>query len=286
MNGKKLAILFTALLLVSVTAAAMLIPAAERAKANSRADNASVINQAGSHLVLNTSGLEKKVFIHYARPPCDGDGVCEAGEKKSCSDCKAPTEESGTTCYGFIGNSVKWLDLPQDLVIDPDNPDRIMSESFITEAMSASASEWDSHTLSTGLFDSYTIDHSATWDGDPGDSPDGRNELLFEDYSNDNVIAVTVTWGYFNGPPWSRRIIEFDILFNTDFNWGDADDDDSLMDLQNIATHEIGHGLGLDDLYEDACAEETMYGIGKEGETKKRTLEAGDIEGLRILYGS
>ena len=110
--------------------------------------------------------------------------------------------------------------------------------------------------------------------------------MLFEDYSNDNVIAVTVTWGYFNGPPWSRRIIEFDILFNTYFAWGDADDDNSLMDLQNIATHEIGHGLGLADLYELNCAEETMYGYSTEGETKKRDLEAGDIAGLHILYGS
>lgn len=284
MSGKKLAVLFTTLLLVSLTAAAMLIPAAERARANGKADSAPVIEKANDHLVLDTPGLEKRVFIHYARPPCNNDNVCDADEKKSCGDCKAPTEEPDTTCYGFIGNGVKWRDLPQDYVIDPDNPDG-MSKSFITNTISVSASEWDSHT-GADLFDSYTIENNASWDGDPGDSPDGRNELLFEDYPNDNVIAVTVTWGYFNGPPWSRRIIEFDILFNTDFAWGDADNDNSLMDLQNIATHEIGHGIGLDDLYKGSCAEETMYGIGKEGETKKRDLAVGDIAGLQILYGS
>ena len=56
------------------------------------------------------------------------------------------------------------------------------------------------------------------------------------------------------------------------------------MDLQNIATHEFGHGAGLDDLYEDSCSEETMYGYAENGETKKRTLGSGDIAGIVELY--
>ena len=60
MSGKKLAIIFAALLLVSVTAtAAFLIPAAENAKANSRAGNAPVINQTSGYNILDTPGLEK-----------------------------------------------------------------------------------------------------------------------------------------------------------------------------------------------------------------------------------
>ena len=58
------------------------------------------------------------------------------------------------------------------------------------------------------------------------------------------------------------------------------------MDLQNIATHEIGHGLGLEDLYNVVCDQETMYGYSSKGEIKKRTLEQGDITGLQIMYGS
>jgi len=57
------------------------------------------------------------------------------------------------------------------------------------------------------------------------------------------------------------------------------------MDLQNIATHELGHGVGLGDLYITACSEETMYGYSNYGETKKRTLNAGDIMGIQKLYG-
>lgn len=87
-----------------------------------------------------------------------------------------------------------------------------------------------------------------------------------------------------NTPP-TREIVEFDVLFDTNYDWGDATVDPTVMDLQNIATHEIGHGVGLDDIYESACSEVTMYGYSTSGETKKRTLEAPDITGVQKLYG-
>ena len=81
-----------------------------------------------------------------------------------------------------------------------------------------------------------------------------------------------------------REIIEFDVLFDTDYTWGDADINPTVMDLQNIATHEIGHGLGLADIYDSACSEVTMYGYSVYGETKKRTLEPPDMTGMQELY--
>ena len=51
----------------------------------------------------------------------------------------------------------------------------------------------------------------------------------------------------------------------------------ALMDVQNIATHELGHGFGLSDLYQSKWSEQTMYGYSYEGDTAKRDLASGDI---------
>jgi predicted Zn-dependent protease len=57
------------------------------------------------------------------------------------------------------------------------------------------------------------------------------------------------------------------------------------MDVQNIATHEIGHTLGLDDLYTTSCSAVTMFGYSGYGDTAKRDLAIPDITGLQKLYG-
>jgi len=216
--------------------------------------------------------LSKVVFIHrredFAKPPG--------------TPGKGP---GGGELYEFLGKGVKWKTLPVDYVIDPDYSG--LSEDFVVTAISASAQEWNIAT-EINLFASYSIVDDASFDLD---EPDGRNELLFDDWPEKGVIAVCVVWGYFTGPPKSREIIEFDIMFDIDFTWGYAGPtsetelgDTTIMDLQNIATHELGHGVGLADLYDNQASEQTMYGYATYGETKKRTLESGDIAGIQALY--
>lgn len=203
----------------------------------------------------NPLPLEKAVFIHYkkdfAKPPKGGGG--------------------STSCYGFLSKGAKIKQMA-NLVIHPD---------LDTTAVLGGVLEWDSHTQ-TLLFGSTTIDASADWDSE---MPDGRNEFSFGNYPKEGVIAITIVWGYFSGPPQAKEIIEFDVMFDSDFNWGDASNDPSLMDLQNIITHEIGHGIGLADVYNSACDQVTMYGYSNYGELNKRSIEQQDIKGLQTLYG-
>jgi len=209
-----------------------------------------------------TEPLEKIIFIHYK------DGTI----KPVGGAAKAPI------CYKLLGP--KWKNLPVSYVVNPNDYDK----SFVTAAISASANEWDSHT-SAVLFNVYTIDYSATWD-DTADKVDYKNEYVFGYYSDSNVIAVTVVWY----TRFGRQIVDYDVLFNNYYAWKDCSvvgtDCSAAMDLQNIATHETGHGIGLADLYNTGCSEVTMYGYSKYGETKKITLEQPDITGLQKLYGA
>jgi hypothetical protein len=100
------------------------------------------------------------------------------------------------------------------------------------------------------------------------------------------TIAQTTTW--YNSK--TNEIVEVGIIFNSMYKWGiDTNPSDSnkinAFDVQNIATHEAGHTLMLKDLYDSATSQLTMYGYGSLGETYARTLGAGDLYGVRLIYG-
>ena len=82
-----------------------------------------------------------------------------------------------------------------------------------------------------------------------------------------------------------RHLSEYKLLLDEQrYAWGDAKRKRNTMDFQSVVTHELGHSLGLDDLYSPSCSHVTMFGSSSEGMTDKRTLEAEDIEGIRNLY--
>ena len=85
-------------------------------------------------------------------------------------------------------------------------------------------------------------------------------------------------------------VYDADIKLNGEhFSWSDSGEA-GKMDIQNIATHEIGHFIGLDHV--DAASytgpetytEATMYAYATAGETKQRTLDPDDEDGIAYLY--
>ncbi|HLC96283.1 MAG TPA: matrixin family metalloprotease [Candidatus Nanoarchaeia archaeon] len=205
-----------------------------------------------------------------------GNGVCEAGE--SANKCPADCGGSPTSsCYGFLANGAKWKTL-EPYMVDPTNTEGL-NDSFVRSNLAADIAKWEAAAGSNIIGD----ETNGVVDGADTLSTDGKNEVLFGSVDG-NGIAVTIVWGIFRGPPSGRELVEWDQIYDqVDFDWGNSGAA-TKMDFENIATHELGHSFGLDDLYTTECFEETMYGYGTEGETKKRTLEAGDIAGIQALY--
>jgi hypothetical protein len=80
----------------------------------------------------------------------------------------------------------------------------------------------------------------------------------------------------------------FDILLNTRWNWGTGSGD-GYYDYQGILTHEFGHAVGLDDVYDSYLSNVTMYGYATQWPNTfliKRTLKVDDINGLYAIWGS
>ena len=184
-------------------------------------------------------------------------------------------------CYGFLGEGAKWNG-PVDIILNPNN-DQGLSEVFLTDAVRASVGEW-MNLLNPSILKSLTINY----DDEPYLSgPDGKNVIAMGNIHESNVLAVTFTWGIFNGPLQNRRIVESDIIIDqNDWKWGDATLSRSVMDIRSGLAHEFGHFFGLSDDYDPRCSEETMFGTAALGETKKRTIEKGDRSGFNELYGT
>lgn len=207
--------------------------------------------------------------------------VDDSTENSESNKVESNVENYATTCYAFNAIGSIWKH-QEDYIIRSSN-NQGLSDSFIASTFANSISKWQSNLPHHQIFGSRS---SASSDGVGSNEPDGRNELIFGSVSMSGVIAVTITYGTFQGPVDKREIVEWDMIVNqNDYRFGDALSNSRLMDLESIFTHESGHICGLADVYASACSDATMYGYSSEGQTNKRSLASADTTGVRILYG-
>lgn len=186
----------------------------------------------------------------------------------------------GSTCWTPIASGAIWKPasgINEGWAADPtDGPD--LGGADMAQRLSGDITKWESAASNTGVFGSGSID--TTYDANLG-AVDNRNGAEWGVITDNGVIAVTYSWGVWGGNPSTRRIVEWDQIYDTDWAW-DTEGDPGSMDFSNIATHEIGHAFGLS--HPAGCTEETMFASAAYGETKKRDLNAGDILGISTLY--
>lgn len=175
--------------------------------------------------------------------------------------------------YKLMKGGVKIQNPPSNYVINPVN-DEIDSNVVINEITTA-VETWDENAGDN--IHSYGGTTDTT-----GATFNTENGISFASIDGSGgTIARTTIW-YSNK---TKNVVEWDIVFDLDDNFGvDELDSGTFFDLRNIAVHEAGHTLVLEDLYEDKYSEMTMYGYSTYNETKKRTLEWGDSDGVNELY--
>lgn len=190
-----------------------------------------------------------------------------------------PPKGGGPSCYGFLAKGAKWKTL-EPWIVNPSNLSAL-SEGFVSDNLADDITKWASAAERNILGDGSSTNDTLVADTS---SPDNKNEVYFADISESNTIAVTIVWGYFAGPPQLRELVEWDQVYDdVSYPWSSSGEA-GKMDFRNIATHELGHSVGMDDIYESACSEVTMYGYATFGEIKKQTLELPDITGVKELY--
>ena len=228
----------------------------------------------------------KKNKKRFAKPGCNNNGICDPGEKKNCGDCNIAGDEEVDTssCYEYT-RGARWKGV-EDYIVDPSNTSTLDS-SYILKNLEYDIGKWENAAGVRIIGTQYEVAADNSLEADSY-SPDGSNEVYFADVEYANAIGVTIIWGIFGGPPNRRELVEWDQIYDdVDFDWSDdceSEECASKMDFENIATHELGHSVGLIDLYDSFCSGQTMYGYASNGETTKRDLEDGDITGIWRLY--
>jgi hypothetical protein len=127
----------------------------------------------------------------------------------------------------------------------------------------------------------------------PARKKDGKNVISWGNLAG-GTLAVTQI--YIQG----TKILEFDMTFNKLYSWANylsagevgtsCGSLGSQFDVEHIAAHETGHAYGLshpagsDGQLSTADPRLTMYYAGGTGEVHNRTLNTGDVTGIRFVY--
>jgi hypothetical protein len=112
---------------------------------------------------------------------------------------------------------------------------------------------------------------------------DDVNQIVFDDFGSTDWLAQAWIWWYILPGAEGDTLValESDQRYNTRYDLS-PEPSGNEFDLVGIATHEIGHTLGLQHAF-GGCL--TMYPYVDEGVTQERTLGDGDVIGIRGLYG-
>ena len=79
-------------------------------------------------------------------------------------------------------------------------------------------------------------------------------------------------------------IVESDISFSTNYAWG-TDGYSGKKDFQSVVLHELGHTVGLGDLYNNAAYKSDTKQIMNSYHGVQKILGNGDANGVWKLYG-
>ena len=193
-----------------------------------------------------------------------------------------------TNRYTADGKTQYWdaADLPIQWTMNQDGSKHISSISMTETIFKKSFAAWDS----IGNADiAFEYMGQTSWNKVQQD----ESNLIIFDTNTDgytvsanagpSVIGITISTFYSSGSQVGR-IIDADIIFNDDaykFTVDQPSDlGQNLVNLQDVATHEIGHLLGLDHTY---IEEATMWPYARTGQS---TIHADDQAGVASIYPS
>lgn len=176
----------------------------------------------------------------------------------------------------YNGTGLSWTSLPMKFNIHQAVPPGVSSTELLTAVRNAYKT-WSNVSCSY-----YTSSDQGVVNLPSGNKNDHVNTNVWvaawsASYGQ-TALGITQT----SYDPYSGKILDADTLYNPNYSWSTTGSSYKI-DVQSVATHEIGHQLGLGhSSYQDA----TMFYATGQGDTSQRSLHTDDINGICAIYPS
>lgn len=171
------------------------------------------------------------------------------------------------------GVELRWTTLPMNFNIDGNKAPGTTASST-QQAVRAAYKVWQDVSCAYYTYNDLGIVSSE------GDTEDETNTNVWLGYWPTSYGSDTLGRTRIFYDPTSGKILDADTHYNPLKKWSTSGDVNSI-DVQSVATHEIGHQLGLD---HSAYSSATMFWSTGQGDTSTRSLHSDDIAGVCYLY--
>jgi hypothetical protein len=186
----------------------------------------------------------------------------------------------------------KWVQNDPQIKMSVNAAGSGLTTAQMQDAVSAAAETWDAATNQNLFHDGGAVVTTAVQG-----KYDKQNVISFINYNPGcTALASAGTWYqiYKPGTNYQQRydgtpgneypIVESDIAFNSNYKWSTTGEA-GKYDFQSVVLHEMGHTIGLGDLYNKAQFSKDTRQVMHRYTGIKRTLGNGDATGVWKLYG-
>jgi hypothetical protein len=197
------------------------------------------------------------------------------------------------------GRNLKWTqnDPQIQLYYNPNNVPSGLTSTEASGAIAAAANTWD-NTVAQNLFidtNTVKVDSSKVVDNPYSSTPetDGYNVNAWWALSGDTLGLSRYWYNPGSVVDGYESLIESDVWYNKDKSWTtdwNTAVSTAKIDLQSVATHELGHSIGMGDIYYPVLPSTDPRTKDYEQvmnlyDAPQRTLGNGDRTGVQTLYG-
>jgi hypothetical protein len=185
-----------------------------------------------------------------------------------------PEDECSDSTFVPVGKFWRDQDLPVEFKLNLRRLPKYMSPWLTTRALREAHHSWTG--TNSKCEEDDRIDFKFLYAGETRKRMgfDGVNTIDFGRLRR----AVAIAYIWYSG----ARIHEADLRLNNKYMWSNRPGVKRRYNVKNVAVHEIGHHVGLDDLGSDH-PRLTMFGLVSKGEMRKITLGRGDVRGAEVV---